>query len=151
MHQSIERSEAAIVSLRQSAAAVLASRDLALAKAAQAQQISAWLTEILPIEVLVHLQEVIGKSGTQIKEMDLIGSKLRLGLQLSAQATRAGVVKDLQAGGWFKGIAEVRGDASRNLVVMEMVIDGLRPPLRRPVTAVPDLASPPAVASGAKK
>lgn len=151
LHQSIERSEAAIVSLRQSAAAVLASRDQALAKAAQAQQISAWLTEILPIEVLVHLQEVIGKSGTQIKEMDLIGSKLRLGLQLSAQATRAGVVKDLQAGGWFKGIAEVRGDASRNLVVMEMVIDGLRPPLRRPVTAVPDLASPPAVASGAKK
>ena len=142
LHQSIERSEAAITSLRQSASVVLASRDLALTKAAQAQQVSAWLIEIQPIEVLEHLHEVIGKSGAQIKEMDLAGGKLRLGLQLSPQATRAGVVKDLQSGGWFKSVAEVRGDASRGLVVMDMIIDGTTPPRRRSLSTLAAAARP---------
>jgi hypothetical protein len=136
LHQAIERAELATASLRQSTAVVLASRDQALAKAAQAKQMAAWLTEVQPIEVLVHLSEMIGKSGAQIKEMDLTGSKLRLGLQLSPQATRAGLVKDLQAGGWFKSVAEVRDTTSRGLVVMEMVVDGLRPPPTKSVAQV---------------
>jgi hypothetical protein len=156
LQQSIARSEAAIVALRQSAAAVLVSRDQALAKAAEARQIAAWLTEIQPIEVLVHLHEMISKSGAQIKEMDLTGNKLRLGLQLSPQSTRSGLVKDFQAGGWFKGVTELRGDTSRGLVVMEMTVEGLRPPLRSTAQGVTssgkvDMPPPSAFAPGATR
>jgi len=155
--QAVGRRQAEIAVLRESAAALLASRDQAMASAAQARQLAAWLTEPLPIEVIVHLHDVLGKSNVQLKEMDLTGSKLRLGLQLAPQATRSAIVRDLQSGNWFKNVAEVRAENSSGLMVLEMVLDGLRPaprsgkPASQAAAAASDLLPDSAFSAGGRK
>ncbi len=156
--QAIGQRRQEITALRESAGVVLANRDLALAKAAQARQLANWLAEPLPIEVIVHLHDVLGRSGVQLKEMDLSGSKLRIGLQLSPKASRAAIVRDLQAGNWFKNVAEVRSDGTSGLVVLEMILDGLRPPplqsaaaSQLPPLAAPAFAPPSAFSTGSNR
>jgi hypothetical protein len=66
------------------------------------------------------------------------------------------LIKDFQSGGWFKGVTELRGDASRGLVVMEMTVEGLRPPLRSTAQGVTssqkvDMPPPSAFAPGATR
>ncbi|MCV2441016.1 hypothetical protein LNV28_22295 [Paucibacter sp. DJ2R-2] len=153
LNQSIVQREESLASLRDSAAEVLSSRDRALKSASQAQQLATWLGEPLPIEVIGHLHDTLSKSGVQIKEMDLTGSKLRIGLQLSSQATRAAVVRDLQAGGWFKGVSETTGNSGgTGLMVLDMTIDGLRPPPQGPkaMTVAADSPSPARVSGSTK-
>lgn len=156
--QGIGQRRQEIAALRESAGVVLASRDQALAKAALARQMATWLAEPLPIEVIVHLHDVLGRSGVQLKEMDLSGSKLRIGLQLSPQASRAAIVRDLQAGNWFKNVAEVRSEGAGGLVVLEMVLDGLRPPPLQSAavsqmapSAAPAFAPPSAFSTGSNR
>jgi len=148
VHSSIVQRESEIADLNLAAKTVLASRDQALANAAQAQLLANWLTEPLPIEVLLHLNEVLGKSGAMIKEMDLAGRKLRLGLQLAPQASRAAVVKDLQSGDWFKSVAEIRTDSARGMMVVEMNLDGLRAPAKRASPPLPANDNPFATGGG---
>jgi len=148
VHSSIAQRELEIAELSLAAKSVLASRDQALANAAQAQLLANWLTEPLPIEVLAHLNEVLGKSGAMIKEMDLTGRKLRLGLQLMPQASRAAIVKDLQSGSWFKSVAEIRADGARGMMVVETNLDGLRAPAKRAL--LPSAADDNPFANGGK-
>lgn len=128
--QQQRRREAEIAALRDVGGPVLAQRDRALAAAALAQQWSQWLNEPLPIEVIAHLHEMLGKTGSQVRELELAGSTLRLALQLTPQASRSAIVRELQAGGWFKDVAEARVDSQRGLMVLDLRLEGLRAPLR---------------------
>ncbi|MDM4767542.1 hypothetical protein [Pelomonas sp. SE-A7] len=130
VHQLSLQRQKEITSLRASSADVLSSRDRALSHATTAQQWAAWLNEPLPIEVMAHLHELISGSGAQLKELELTGSKLRLGLQMPPQASRSAIVRDLQAGGWFKDVAEARVENLGGLMVLDMRLEGLRPPAR---------------------
>ena len=136
--QQTRQREALIAGLRGSSAAALESRDQAMRMLAQDQQWVNWLSAPQPIEVIAALHEALGKSGAVVKDLELSGDRLRLALQLSPQAQRSGVVRDLQAGGWFKSVAEVRLESARGLMVVDMRIDGLRAPSRSAeTTAVP--------------
>ncbi len=140
-----------IAELKQSTAQVIAARDQALSQAATARLFASWLTEPLPIEVVAHLHDVLGKSGAQIKELELTGSRLRLGMAVPAPASRSNIVRDLQSGSWLKDVSEVKTDSARGLVVMDMRLDGPRaPPLRSPVTAAAPPLPAPADASKAR-
>lgn len=125
--QAIAQRDREISALRESAAEVLAKRDRALERAAEAQRLAIWLSEPLPIEVILHLHDTLSKSGVQLKEMELNGNKLRIGLQLSLQATRSAIVRDLQSGNWFKNVSEVGASSGNGLMVLDMSLDGLRP------------------------
>jgi hypothetical protein len=144
VEQALSDRAQSIADLKQSTAQVIAARDQALSQAATARLFASWLTEPLPIEVVAHLHDVLGKSGAQIKELELTGSRLRLGLLVPAQASRSSIVRDLQSGSWLKGVNEVKTDSARGLVVMDMRVDGPRaPPLKLPAASgTPPLPSP---------
>jgi hypothetical protein len=56
---------------------------------------------------------------------------------------RSAIVKDLQSGGWFTGVAELREASGRAWVSFEMRLKGLNPPLTEPKPAVSGSASSP--------
>jgi hypothetical protein len=140
--QQTRQREAQIADLRASSTATLHSRDRAMRTLAQGQQWVDWLSAPQPIEVIAALDEALRKSSVLIRELELSGDRLRLGLQLSPQAQRSAVVRDLQAGGWFKNVAEVRAESARALMVVEMRIDGLRPPARSTEPALGSTSKP---------
>ena len=128
--QQVNEREQAIAQLRESGAGLADARDKALAKATQAQQWLHWLSEAQPIEVIVELHQTLGKTGVQIKEFELAGGKMKLGLQLGPQTQRSDVVRKLQSGGWFVGVAETRTENAQGLMHVELSLDGLRPPAK---------------------
>jgi len=115
--------------IKTATASVLTARDATMAAVDEVEKLAAWFALPLPVDVIGYLHDNLGKSGVQVKDLDLEGNKLRLGLQLTSSATRAGIVKDLQSGGWFVDVSEVRADNARGLLTMEMRIVGLRPPV----------------------
>lgn len=142
--RSIERQMAEI---KTTAGEVLAARDQTMAALDDVQKLATWFAQPLPVDVIGQLHESLGRSGIQVKELELEGQKLRLGLQLSPQSTRAGIVRDLQAGGWFTDVTEVRADNVRSMLTMDMRIQGDRPPATP--AAAPPAAAPQAAASPA--
>lgn len=126
-----------IAEVKATTAPVIAARDATMAVFDEVDKLGAWFALPLPIDVIRYLHDALGRSGAQIKDLELEGDKLRLALQLGATASRAAVVKDLQAGGWFTDVAEVRADSARGLVAMEMRINGIRPPVVDPADAAP--------------
>lgn len=134
-----------IAELKATAGEVLNARDATLATVQEVEKLANWFAAPQPIDVIAHLNDTLARSGVQIKELELERDKLRLGLQLNPQATRAGIVKDLQSGGWLTEVTEVRADNARNLLTMEMRINGPRPPasvLTAHATAEPAIAPP---------
>lgn len=125
------------------AATVLSARDATVAAVDDVKKMANWFAVPQPIDVIGYLHDALGRSGVQVKDLELEGDKLRLGLQLTPQATRAAVVKDLQAGGWVADVTEVRADNARGLLTMEMRLIGSRPPAAAMATAG---AAPPAAA-----
>lgn len=107
---------------------VLSARDRALDQARELDGLSRQLSGVQPIEVMLHLSKLLPQRGALLKELELNGNKLRLGLELAADVQRSAVVKDLQAGGWFTAVTEVRESAGRNWVSFEMTLSGLLPP-----------------------
>jgi hypothetical protein len=147
-----------IAEIKTTTASVLGARDATISAVNEVEKLANWFALPLPVDVIGHLHETLGRSGVLVKDLDLEGEKLRLGLQLAPNATRAGIVRDLQAGGWFVDVAEVRADNARGLLTMEMRIAGVRPPVSgsaapaaeaapaptQPVAAAPALAPAPA-------
>ncbi len=127
-HQQGQALARQIADIKTATAPVLAARDATVAAVDEVEKLAAWFALPLPVDVIGHLNDTLGRSGVQVKDLDLEGSKLRLGLQLKPNATRAGIVKDLQSGGWFVDVNEVRADNARGLLTMELRIVGLRPP-----------------------
>lgn len=116
-----ERSLARQIEVAKMAAApVLQARDAAMSAVDQVEKLAVWFAPPQPIDVIGYLDDALSKSGVQIKGLDLEGDKLRLGLQLSPNSTRAAIVRDLQAGGRFNDVTEVRAENARGLLTMEM-------------------------------
>jgi hypothetical protein len=140
---------AQIADVKQTTGPVLQARDATMAALDEVDKLAAWYAVPLPVDVVGQLHDTLARSGVQVKDLDLEGSKLRLGLLLSPTATRAGIVKDLQSGGWFTDVVEVRADNARGMVTMEMRIAGPRPPVggAAPAGVVADSPLPAAAVS----
>ncbi len=109
---------------------VIAARDRAFGLAARIAELSAQLTAPHPIEVMQHLAERLPPQGVLLRELELSGTHLRLGLETSANVSRATVVKELQAGGWFTNVAESREVAGRGWLMLDLDLNGAVPPPR---------------------
>lgn len=125
------RLTAQIGSLKAAASPVIAARDGTLAQVADIDKLAAWMAVPQPVDVIAHLNDTLGRSNVQIKELELERDKLRLSLQLGATTGRAVVVRELQAGGWFTDVTEARADNARGLLTMDMRIRGALPPVAR--------------------
>lgn len=137
--------EQAIAAVRETSGQALADRDKAILRATQLQQWAHWFEEPLPIEVISQLHERLAQSSVQIREMDLNGTRLSLGLLLSPNTQRSDIVRRLQ-GGWFKDVAESRTENSRGLMLIDLTLDGVRAPAK-PEPAAKTASGP--AASGA--
>lgn len=148
-HQHSQQLTRQISETKAAASAVLRVRDATMATVGEVEKLASWFAAPQPIEVIAYLNDALGRSGVQIKDFDLEADKLRLGLQLTPQATRAGVVRELQAGGWFTDVTEVRADNGRGLLTMEMRINGARRPAVAAQMPVPGTEAAPAIPAGA--
>lgn len=148
-HSEERRLARQVAELKASAGPVVAARDATMAQMAEVEKLASWFATPQPVDVLGHLHDTLARLNVQVKELELEGDKLRLALQLGPNTGRANVVKELQAGGWFGDVTEVRADDARNLLVMDMRILGAVPPVvagADPAAPIPPVtaATPPA-------
>ncbi|MBT9500743.1 MAG: hypothetical protein IV092_05830 [Burkholderiaceae bacterium] len=123
------------------AAPVLSARDRALEQARALDGLARQLTGAQPLEVMQHLARLLPPRGAVLKELELNGSKLRVGLELAPDVQRGAIVKALQAGAWFTNVGEVRESGGRNWVSFEMTLSSLLPPADRPAEPPPSANS----------
>lgn len=114
--------------IKQEVAPLLAARDQAMAAADQSAALIAQLQAPLPLEVMQHLSGLLPKNA-MLKELDLTSKQLRIALELPADLSRAKLVAELESGGWFRQVSEVRDGMPSNWVSFEMQLAGARPPL----------------------
>lgn len=127
--QARDSGQAELQAVRDDVAPVLAARDRALADADRAAALVRQLQAPSPLEVLGQLNQLLPPAG-RLKEFELRAGLVKLGLDLPPDVTRAKLVGDLEAGGWFTQVAEVKDGAGRGGVVLEMKLSGPRPPDR---------------------
>ena len=105
----------------------LAARDRALQQLAQVQGLASRLVAPQPLEVMQHLSEVLPARGVLLKELELNGTKLRLGLDAADGVARSTLIRQLQSGGWLKDVAETKDGGNRGGLSLEMTVDGAQP------------------------
>ena len=98
-----------------------------MAAADQSAQILKQLDLPAPLDVIDQLAQLLPK-GTLVKEFDLQPGLLKVALELPADVARARVVNELESGGWFTQVSEVKDAVARNWVSFEMKLTGARPP-----------------------
>lgn len=136
--------KAQVSEFRSKAEKVLQVRDKAVGEAAAVQKLASFSATPQPLEVIAHLHETLARTGVQIKDMELEGERLKLGLQLGPTVGRASIVKDLQSGGWFADVNEARGDGGgRGLLTLEVRIKGAHPPVARTSDPAVPVSPPP--------
>lgn len=118
-----------------SAAPVLKARELAMSQANEVASLSKQMTSPQPLELMQHLSSLLPAKGVVLKELELNGLKLRLGLELAPTIARSSIVKDLQAGGWLTGVSEARDAIGRSWVTFDMTLSGALPPVASPAPA----------------
>lgn len=139
--------KAQLAEIKTKADSVIAVRERAISELASVQRLANFAAVPQPIEVIGHLHDTLARTGVQVKELELEGERLKLGLQLGPNVARASIVKDLQSGGWFADVNEARGDGGgRTLLTLELRIKGVHAPAARATEA--QAASPPSVPNG---
>lgn len=135
--------KAQLAELKAKADSVIAVRERAISELAAVQRLANFAAVPQPIEVIGHLHDTLARTGVQVKELELEGERLKVGLQLGPNVARASLVKDLQSGGWFADVNEARGDGGgRTLLTLELRIKGAHAPVVGAEEA--PTASPPA-------
>ena len=133
---------------RAAAAPVVAARERALALRGTSDALSRELTAVQPLEVLEHLARALPATGVLLKEFELTGLKLRLGLELSGDVQRSAIIKALQAGGWFTEVVEQRELLGRPWSAFELSLASAAPPLKVVAAAEPAAAANPGANRG---
>lgn len=118
-----------LVQMKLDVAPVLAAREKALAAADKGAALMARLQGPLPLEVLEELLRLLPPAGL-IREFELQGQEVRVLVDLPADVPRSKVITDLESGGWFVGVAEVRDGQPRAGVDLQMKLASAVPPQR---------------------
>jgi hypothetical protein len=122
---------------RLAAMPLLAARDRALALREGSDALLRELTAVQPLEVLDHLARALPSTGVLLKDFELTGLKLRLGLELTGDVPRSTIIKTLQAGGWFTEVVEQRESPGKPWAAFDITLASPAPPTRT-------VAAPPA-------
>lgn len=100
---------------------MLADRDQAEQVAAKANRLTLALSGHPPLVVLEQVVAGLPAQGVQLQELNLEGRRLRLVLNLAPDVSRAAIVRQLQASGFFSEVTEARG-VTASSVVFEMAL-----------------------------
>lgn len=136
VERAVAEQEAANTALREQLEPVLKQRERAVLQAAAAEPWQAWLTAPLPVDLIQYLNDLLARRQVLVREFELRGQTLRLGLEAPAKLPRAELLKALQSGGWLGSLNELRGQPGRDLIWFEAQLLGPERPVQ--VTAAPD-------------
>lgn len=128
--QEREALQAQAAQARLSATPVLAARDRALALRENSDALLRELTAVQPLEVLDHLARALPSTGVLLKDFELTGLRLRLGLELSGDIPRSAIIKALQAGAWFTEVVEQRELPGRPWASFDITLASAAPPMK---------------------
>lgn len=140
--QSREAAQEALDAQQEAATPIALARKKALAQSETIQQLSQQLSAPQPLEVLLHLNRQLPAQGVTLKDFELSGNRLRLGLELKPDVSHSALIKQLQAGGWFTQVTEQKEVAGRPWTQFDMQ---LKSP-QMPVVELAPVASAPAPA-----
>ncbi len=119
--RALREQRAANADMRSSLGPVLAERDAAVQRNAEAMQWAQWLVPtVLPVELFEGLHEALAKRQVLVKELDWRGDRLRMGLQVPSTLPRSELLKGLQGVRQFANPTEVRVDSARDLVWLDV-------------------------------
>ncbi len=118
-----------LADMREQIAPMLKSRDVALQAADQSAALVAQLSAPQALEVMHELLRLLPK-GTVIRELDLDLLDLRLVLEVPPDSQRGKLVAELESGGWFTGVRELKDGVSRSGLGLQMRLLGPKPPQR---------------------
>jgi len=119
-------------------APLMAQRDRALDGLQSVQALQVQFESPSPIRVFKHLAELL-PPGVELKEFELKGRVLRLGLTWPSQRPRTELIQMLQGGGWLVSVRELRDASSSNWLTIAAEVDG---PTPRVVSAAQAASSP---------
>lgn len=128
-HADLQNTTAALEARRDEAKPVLAAREKALTLADRSSALVAQLQSPRPLEVMDELAKRLPK-GSLVREFDLNQLALRVVLDLPADVSRATLVEELLAAGWFTQVSEVKDGLPRTGMALEMKLSGVLPPVR---------------------
>ncbi len=136
-----EAAEQELASQQNAATPIAQARKKALVQSDAVQQLTQQLSVAQPLEVLLHLNRQLPAQGVTLKDFELIGNKLRLGLELKPDISHGALIKQLQAGGWFTQISEQKEVAGRPWTQFEMQLKSPQMPVVEPASAASGPAS----------
>lgn len=128
-HSDREATLAALDQRRDEAKPLLAAREKALALADRSAALIAQLQAPRPLDVMNELVQRLPK-GCLVREFDLNQLALRVVLDLPPDVSRAALVGELESGGWFTQVSEVKDGMPRSGLGLEMKLSGVLPPVR---------------------
>ena len=120
---------AALEARREEAKPLLDAREKALSLADRSSALIEQLQAPRPLEVMDELARRLPK-GSLVRELDLNQLAVRVVLDLPADVSRATLVEELLAGGWFTQVSEVKDGMPRSGMALEMKLSGVMPPVR---------------------
>lgn len=128
-YEARRRAQLELAEMREQVAPVLKSREAALLAADQGAALIAQLRSPQALEVMAELLRLLPK-GVVIRELDLDMLDLRLVLELPPDSQRGKLVAELESGGWFTGVRELKDGVSRSGLGLQMRLLGPTPPQR---------------------
>lgn len=152
LHREFEDTRERLEQLRSRTEPVIAARETALREAQRAGQLAALLQgpdALLAVEhVLVRLPQL---PGIAVRQLDLNGRQMQVALAVPEPIERAGVVTDLENGGWLVNVRETR-EGGVGTLNLSMALNSDRapvtsppPPRQLPLLPAPQAAAAPAV------
>jgi hypothetical protein len=153
LHRQFEDTRERLEQLRSKTEPVIAARETALREARRAGELAGLLQgpdALLAVEhVLVRLPQL---PGAAVRQLDLTGRQLQVALAVPEPIERAGVVTDVESGGWLVNVRETR-EGGVGTLNLSMTLNSDRapvtaaPPPRRqlPLLPTPQAATAPAV------
>lgn len=128
-HDARRRAQLGLADMRDQVAPVLNAREKALQAADQSAALVSQLQAPQALELMAELLRLLPKDAL-IRELDLDGLDLRLVLELPPDSQRGKLVAELESGGWFTAVRELKDGVSRSGLGLQMKLSGPRPPQR---------------------
>jgi hypothetical protein len=115
-----------IQALKLRAAPTLAARDKALALQAEGRALNEAMSGVMPLEVLQHVAQRL-PAGVKAREIELVGTMLRVSLDVPATTPQSALIRELQAGNWLQDVRLSQAGSGQG-ITLEMRVANDRPP-----------------------
>ena len=139
-----------LTALEVAAAPVRRAQDDAWRQLRRNQALAEQLRAVDPLALMDHISTVLPPRGVSIKEFELQGDEVRLGLLLTDNQSQTAVIRALQGGQWLSQVEEMRGRGDPSWLVLRAKLMDKQNPAQgaAEVSAAPASAAAPGPKGG---